>query len=494
MAIAENRVTKKTLFEEYAKTLLSLTVIIALILNSYVANIIQTQGQSPIYNLFAYMGVPLAVTNGGMDIYVKSSSGGSVRFNGFTDWVGGDKYRANNNGVWRVRGLTDPGPYAIKVMCPDNQRIHKWHRGVIVYSNMNTQVTIRGLDCDAAGTGEHDRQGCYGNSIYWFDSDGRRNDLIRTCGSGSQCGCRTSGGTITCSCTEAEETDCGDYTHRRCHGGDVYLYNDCNQRGSKAEDCGSLDCSGGECVQPIGPQPDPCAPECNSIKCYNGQDLWCYDKCNQRTRTYQDCEYGCSGGRCNSPPAPPGPDTTSTTTIFENGERATTTIPPVGPVCTSGQIDTQFNTCNPGAILVYRERTCTPQGIWGEWSFKTLKCTDFGFQVCDPSMFNPNNPLQACTTPVAAAPTTTIKPVEEKAPTPTAEPFKIPQEVIYVVYAFGGMIGLLIMVKVLQGVGLIKTGGAAAAGPIYVRGKPPAVVKKKGVGGKIKDAVKKLSK
>ena len=81
----------------------------------------------------------------------------------------------------------------------------------------------------------------------------------------------------------------------RCDGNDVYNFDSCGVRGSRAARC-----SGGErCVDDGTP-----ACECvdrDSSACFNGDVYW-FDSCGDPTSRRQRCSNGCSGGSCSSAP------------------------------------------------------------------------------------------------------------------------------------------------------------------------------------------------
>lgn len=150
----------------------------------------------------------------------------------------------------------------------------------------------------------HHRE-CFGENLYWFDSCGVQEQVAQTCDCGCQessctccptCApCRTTsssdgcGGTCSANCTGtcSGSTCCSSNAYKSCYGGNLYWYDSCGNRGTRASTC-ECGCSGDVCTT--------CCPH-KTKACYGGSVYW-YDSCGNREELYQGCADGCSNGSC----------------------------------------------------------------------------------------------------------------------------------------------------------------------------------------------------
>ncbi|MBD3355069.1 hypothetical protein GF361_03730, partial [Candidatus Woesearchaeota archaeon] len=200
---------------------------------------------------------------------------------------------------------------------------------------------------------------CRGTSDVW------KRTQDRYC-SGSSSGC--DGGTawgswnIADDCTSDEYceeghsscTSCGYHTDYKCYGGDVYWYDECDNREDKKEDCPN-GCSGNVCIA--------CSPH-DRYQCYAG-DVWWYDSCNAR----EDKKEECGGDYCDSWSLPycKNDDTYQSRTCYDKGCSGTScytntrTEERMDMECGEDVCeDWEANYCKNGDV--YHNRTCNRKG------------------------------------------------------------------------------------------------------------------------------------
>jgi len=100
------------------------------------------------------------------------------------------------------------------------------------------------------------------------------------------------------SCENSTDTrssrSCGKEFEIKCHDGDLYLFNMCEDMIGIITECGESEkCEIDKCV------PCKASKECFEKKCYDG-DVFCFNDCGKRTVISKECEEGttCSDGKC----------------------------------------------------------------------------------------------------------------------------------------------------------------------------------------------------
>ena len=153
----------------------------------------------------------------------------------------------------------------------------------------------------------HENSRCDGNTIYWYNQCGQRQEVRQQCSSNQTCqDGRCVDVTIACN----NNSDCGANTATGslfCQGGNVYQnYTTyiCNNPGTAQSRCtnssvaqlqttctGNQTCTNGSCT-------NTCTSDYQE-RC-NGSNLYWYDSCGNQQSIIQFCPNGCSGNACQN--------------------------------------------------------------------------------------------------------------------------------------------------------------------------------------------------
>jgi hypothetical protein len=131
------------------------------------------------------------------------------------------------------------------------------------------------------------QQKCYGNSVYWYNSCGTQQSLVKTCAYGQTC----SNG----SCVTTNTSNCISNYQKECYNNYVYWYDSCGTQQSLYQTCSSSQtCSNGSCTG----NNTNCTSNYQQ-ECYGNSVYW-YNSCGTQQSLYQTCSSSqtCSNGSC----------------------------------------------------------------------------------------------------------------------------------------------------------------------------------------------------
>lgn len=146
----------------------------------------------------------------------------------------------------------------------------------------------------------HAYKACVGNYLYWYDSCGNRQDS-QYC----QNGCQNN------QCQEYNNYNynynygnCNYHAYRLCEGNSIYWYDSCGNRQDLYQTChGNQTCKYGQCVYSAPPQPSPYVARFK-VSCYANNLYW-YDSNGAINSLYKICADSnactadtCTGGAC----------------------------------------------------------------------------------------------------------------------------------------------------------------------------------------------------
>ena len=153
----------------------------------------------------------------------------------------------------------------------------------------------------------HFTKKCVGNAIYWFDSCGKQEDLVQTCGANQIC---QNAQCLTIACST--KSDCGTdgYINQPyCRGNSVYqdyVTYTCHNPGTTSSYCSSSTTA--RLIQTCSTNQQCMNGRCETTTtCYPyyykrcvGNHLYWFDSCNNQQELIQYCPAGCEFDRCKS--------------------------------------------------------------------------------------------------------------------------------------------------------------------------------------------------
>ena len=217
------------------------------------------------------------VCSGGTCTYVACNSNSDCGTSKFNPWAYSCQnnnlyqdyitYICNNPGSAYSTCTTQKQPQIIQT-CSSNQKcqIGLWYTGCAsatdtnntYYTNNNTNTNTTNTNNNTNTTTttntnttyqNYSYQSCVGNSLYWFDSNGKQQSLYQTCGSNQVCSNN--------SCTAATAVSCTPHTIKGCINNSIYWYNSCGTQESVYQNCSATNqvCQDGACVMGTYYQP-----------------------------------------------------------------------------------------------------------------------------------------------------------------------------------------------------------------------------------------------
>ena len=139
----------------------------------------------------------------------------------------------------------------------------------------------------------HSFRQCVGNSVYWYDSCGSQQDLIQYCSNGCTNGY----------CSNNNNNNCTYHAYKLCSGNSVYWYDSCGTMQDLVQNCSSgLTCQYGQCT--TYSQPTNYISHYR-LACY-GKSIYWYDSLGSATGLYKACGDSntctldsCSSSKCS---------------------------------------------------------------------------------------------------------------------------------------------------------------------------------------------------
>jgi len=181
----------------------------------------------------------------------------------------------------------------------------QWLSQTVCRGTLNVQSVTCGIKCSPCTS--HFTKKCVGNAIYWFDSCGKQEDLVQTCGANQIC---RNAQCLTIACST--KSDCGTdgYINQPyCRGNSVYqdyVTYTCHNPGTTSSYCSSSTTA--RLIQTCSTNQQCMNGRCETTTtCYPyyykrcvGNHLYWFDSCNNQQELIQYCPAGCEFDRCKS--------------------------------------------------------------------------------------------------------------------------------------------------------------------------------------------------